>query len=281
MFLSENLDRRYLCDYEKAVLIEAIHKSTRKTYEEIAGCIGKSKAFVSQHIAMLHLFSETLGSEDERKRVLSFTTERHARILTKISDPEDRWNTAKFFCKANLGAREAERYCAKSERSDSDKSQSHRDAIKSLIVDFISGVSGKNIPTLFDTISSRHFSMFPSFPPFSIMDRDAAKKYFFDILAEVDAFEEIVNNLDIRVCGRIAYVTMFVQYDIGSKRKMIKAGTRATIILENEDGKWKIVHGHWSSADPKQLLAVVDSTENELLIQKGTRLSKSLRTTLR
>ena len=46
--------------------------------------------------AMLHVFSDSVAPRDEQLRVLSLLTENHARILNRIEDAEDRWNTTKL-----------------------------------------------------------------------------------------------------------------------------------------------------------------------------------------
>ncbi|MDA4131166.1 MAG: ParB/RepB/Spo0J family partition protein, partial [Thaumarchaeota archaeon] len=51
----ENVNRKDFSDLEKALLIEKIRNESGNTYTEIAAILGKSAAYVSQHVAMLHL----------------------------------------------------------------------------------------------------------------------------------------------------------------------------------------------------------------------------------
>ena len=103
---SENSDQSDFTDYEKALLLENIHRQTGKSYQEIATMIGRSNAFVSQHVAMLNLFPLGVASEEERIKVLAALTENHARILSNIEDPRDRWNAAKLVVRSKMGVRE-------------------------------------------------------------------------------------------------------------------------------------------------------------------------------
>ena len=63
MAFSENEDRKNFTDYEKALLMEKLHSLSGKTYSEVAEIFGKSPSYVSQHIAMLHLFPRTIAKE--------------------------------------------------------------------------------------------------------------------------------------------------------------------------------------------------------------------------
>jgi ParB/RepB/Spo0J family partition protein len=257
--LSENIDRKDLKDYEQALLIERIHKATGKTYDEIGSLIGRSKAFVSQHIAMLHLFPESVASEEERTRVLSRITERHARVLVKVSDNMERWSMAKLVVTANLGVRELERHYArfgtpqKTEKSTVDVGE-----VRAVIDCFETGIRTKNLGQILDSISSRNFSMFPHLPPFCKLDSSKAQDHFCEFLSKSDRVQYHIKDLNVRIRGALAYATLLIEYSVRVVGKVAGTKTRVTLIFEKENESWKIVHGHWSSAHPEELLEMLD-----------------------
>ena len=257
MAFSENADREDFTDYEKALILEKIHLLGNKTYAEVAKIVGRSAAFVSQHVAMLHLFPENVADEDERLRVLCRLTERHARILSKIDDNEDRWDSAKFAVSAGLGVRELQKFCSSGRRMIRKHRDNEKAEIRDLILSMARGLSSNDLRPSFDLMSENHFTMFSRFPPFERMDRESAKEHIFEVVHTMENFEEQVRDLDIRIFGNFAYATMYVHHNLMLSGRTIATKARATMIFAKED-RWKLLHEHWSAADPANILDLLE-----------------------
>ncbi|MBS7606062.1 ParB/RepB/Spo0J family partition protein [Candidatus Bathyarchaeota archaeon] len=81
--LIENIQRENLSDYEMAKRLKEFKEKTGFTEEQIGALIGKTKFWVSHHLAMLKL--EGKLSRDNLERL----DERHARVI--LSQPEEIW----------------------------------------------------------------------------------------------------------------------------------------------------------------------------------------------
>lgn len=90
--LVENIQREELSDYEKALVFELLNQKHGMTYAQIGEAVGKSKQYVSNHIAMLSLLND-MKSETDRakiKEVIAKISEHHARILLQVKDAKKR-----------------------------------------------------------------------------------------------------------------------------------------------------------------------------------------------
>ncbi len=253
---SENEDRKDFSDFEKSFLLEKLHVLSGKSYSELAEMLGKSPSYVSQHVAMLHLFPETIAPEDEIGTVMQQLTEKHARILSRIEDTRERWTTAKLVIKANMGVRELERMVANSAKraSESSKPSSHA-RIKEIIRAYIDGINSRDVQSCAHAMSS-HFSKFSHFPPFSKLDSSTAKEHLFRTLHDLKAYEVTIESIDLRISGNTAYAIMTLRNQYGSSTRTVTGRTRLTIILEKESDDWKIVHEHCSTASPLEFLSL-------------------------
>src|SRR5579863_231289 len=173
---SENAERKDFSDYEKATLLEKLHQLTGKSYLEIARMIGKSPAYVSQHVAMLHLFPKSIDSDEERKRVLYRLGEKQARALTKVYDTRERWNLAKLAVEQDIAPNELEKICNRTRlRRQRDAGTLNPSAsIQRIIQSMLDGFNSKDVRSFSEAICSTQFSLFSSFPPFVEMDHDTA-----------------------------------------------------------------------------------------------------------
>ncbi|MDG6907256.1 MAG: ParB/RepB/Spo0J family partition protein, partial [Nitrososphaerota archaeon] len=107
----ENIQREDLSDYEKALTFRVLHDKYHMTYSAIGDATGKSKQFVSNHIAMLSLLNG-LNDEEDRKKAISILlslTEHHVRVLLQVKDPEKRLALAKYAEDNRLNVRQLER----------------------------------------------------------------------------------------------------------------------------------------------------------------------------
>jgi ParB family chromosome partitioning protein len=259
----ENASRKDFSDYEKALLIERIRNETGKTYTEIAAMLGKSVAYVSQRVAMLHLFSKSVASQAEMLRVLSALTEKHARALTKIEDPQDHWNTAKLCIKANMGVRELDRICNRSDRrKESAHSYHHVKEIQTIVQRMIEGFNSKDLSPFFSLVSEKRFTNFPLFPPFEKVDGEQAKEHFCSALGQIDKLEESIQDSEVRVVGKFAYAILQIKSRLVIAGRHISTRSRATLLFEREGDAWKLVHAHWSSPIAPQLPELVVSSRN-------------------
>lgn len=250
--LSENIDRKDLSDYEKALVLEKIHRRTGKTYAEVAKLVGKSPGFVSLHVAMLHLFPDSLGPDGEKRRVLSALTEKHARTLAKIEDSDERWDTAKLTISAGLSVRELERICSRSAAAKEERSRGNdREEIEALIYSGMKSLNSKDIHRFIETTSSKNFTLFSRFPPFDMMCEDEAKDHLFRIFKQIEELKVTIKRLDIRIFSKSALATLQVNHEFRIFGKNTSTKTRVTIVLTKE-AEWKIVHEHWSSANPRE-----------------------------
>lgn len=107
--LIENLERKDLSDYEKAVLFETLHTRFEKTYEEIGKMIGKTKQYVANHAAMLRLFDDDTLEEPGARDILHYLSEHHARILLRLGEPKDRLAYARLVVEEGLCVRETDK----------------------------------------------------------------------------------------------------------------------------------------------------------------------------
>ncbi len=258
MAFSENIDRKDFSDYEKALVLHKLNALKGKTIDEIAALVNKSPSYVSQHISMLRLFPDGVGEPEEVTGLLQLLSERHARALAKIDDPEERFSTAKFAVKASLGVRELEKICNRSPKGKiRTTAQMNENEIRTIIADMMAGLNSKDLSQFFRHISKRYFTMFSRFPPFNKMRREEAMDYLSNILRQISSYRVKIEDLDIKIFQNFAYATFYELHRIGILSKVVKTRTRATVIFAKEDGTWKIVHEHWSSANPSELLGSI------------------------
>jgi ParB/RepB/Spo0J family partition protein len=259
--ITENIDRKDFCDYEKALLFRELWQKSGKSYAEIGQLVGRSSAYISQHLSMLRLFSDNVASKEEIERVLLSLTERHCRCLLKIENELERWNNARFAVNAKMAPRELERYCA---RFPNRSSPLHdpKEHIRKLITNALTRQNSKDLGPLFETLSSRDSGIFLSrWPPLRIMDTKSYKEHVINFHHGVDSFKEAIEDMYIRILGKMAYVVVLSNCDISmANHRKIEAKIRITFILEREK-EWKIVHGHWSSGTPDHLPSPFENEE--------------------
>lgn len=103
--LVENLQRRDLHYLEEAEAIAAFLRRTGLTQEETAARLGMSAPALANKLRLLRL-------DDNCRAVLTRAglSERHARCLLRLEDPEERLAAAKHFAAAHLSVAQAEQY---------------------------------------------------------------------------------------------------------------------------------------------------------------------------
>lgn len=265
MAFSENEHRRDFSDYEKALLIKRLQASTGKNYLEISRIIKKSPAYVYQHNSMLDAFSEAPVSREERARVLQALSEKHVRMLLRIPDSEERWNTAKLAVNAHFGVRELERYCSKFHRGkirglpmrEKEKLE------KRITSDFMSFNSGAGHAMLSGMQISKDFILFSMFPPFynnsyltndQTYDAEKGMMHMHLVLQNLTSYKVKILDMRIRSVRDFAYAALRLKHEFSVYGRMFEVCSRATIIFEKIDGEWKMVHEHASSLDPELII---------------------------
>jgi ParB family transcriptional regulator, chromosome partitioning protein len=245
MTLVENEDREDFTDYERALLIERIRSVTKRSYMDVAALIGKSPAFVSQHVAMLHLFPESIASPEEIKKVLCALTEGHARALLKVEDTQERWASAKLAVKANLSVRELEKHCKGIVEKKGERSMQRKEIV-SIISKIIAGLNSKDLTPLYQARFKHGFSLFSRFPPFDKLKDQDANEHIFKALTHMNLFRITLRDIDLICRKGTAIAIMNLTYEIGMNSKVVSTITRATLVFLKEEGRWGIIHEHWS-----------------------------------
>lgn len=267
MAFSENVDRTDFTDYEKATVLKRLHEITGYNYNQIASSIGKSPAYVSQHVAMLNLFPENIGTVRERDTILNELTENHCRILARIPDPKERWSTAKLVVHSHLGVRELQRFCSatgkrealsqsttltrKDEREE-DEREWDTVELRKIVTDIITGLNSRDIRPFVKSIDTKHFFMFPGFSMTTVIGPDTLSDYLSEILRNATKFKLLSPRyVDVRFTGSLAYVAVVLREEVAASFTTAETVARVTFIFEKlEERVWKMVHVHWSLASP-------------------------------
>lgn len=105
--LTENLQRRDLHFLEEAAALSAYLRKTGETQEELAAKLGRSASALANKLRLLKLSPGCV-----REILEGGLSERHARALLAISDPEAQAAAAKHIRERQLSVAQAERYLA-------------------------------------------------------------------------------------------------------------------------------------------------------------------------
>ena len=105
--LVENLQRKDLDFWEEALALRRLQEDFALSQEELARRLGKSQSAIANKLRLLKLPQEVLSSLRD-----AGCTERHARALLAVSDPEAQAAAAKHIRERQLSVAQAERYLA-------------------------------------------------------------------------------------------------------------------------------------------------------------------------
>ena len=105
--LTENLQRRDLHFLEEAAALSAYLQKTGETQEELAAKLGRSPSALANKLRLLKLSPDCL-----REILAGGLSERHARALLAVPDPEAQAAAAKHIRERQLSVAQAERYLA-------------------------------------------------------------------------------------------------------------------------------------------------------------------------
>lgn len=103
--LIENIQRKDLHYFEEAAAIAAYLRQSGVTQEEAAALLGRSPSALANKLRLLRL------SPDCRKLLVeNGLSERHARALLRLDDPEERLSALRHIIRAGLNVAQAEQY---------------------------------------------------------------------------------------------------------------------------------------------------------------------------
>ena len=260
--LAENIDRKDFTDYEIGLVVRRMKDQFNKTLAEIAVMIGKSIAYVSEHIQLTHLFDSVQKSSEQICSVLQNISIRQSRIFLREPNPETRFRLAQFCLTEGLGEQEMNRLVGHPRPGDHPKegleqfsgrnSKRYADEfqIRQLLVQCIDGLNNRDVRPQFGLRDPKSFSMFDDFPPFGLLDFDDAAKHLCDYYKRFDDFHLDYDSLQIKVVGNAAYAVFFVTYRLRMNGKPAVGRSRTTFVFSKVDGKWQSIHEHWSPYYP-------------------------------
>lgn len=260
MALIENLERKDFTAYEKARIFYRLNTEFNRSYEEIARIIGRSKAYVAQHIAMLDLFTEEQKKDPEVIRLLQSLTERQARILLRLKDPEERLAMARIIVNENLCVREVEKLVgrprAETKVEDKRKTKTRRgvsevEKIKRKVLDLFEWIEHRNLQPLIALRLEKEFTAFDDFPPYTLRDYKSSLIYNFDLIGSWKGeFKMRCKDLKVKVFGDTAVATFYIHYDVVYHGRPFKSVSRVTFVFLKRNDNWYIIHEHWSPLRP-------------------------------
>lgn len=261
--LTENLERNDYSDYEQSLLVKRLHEDFKKTEDEIASMIGKSKSYVSQHITMTSLFDGSSIDKTKASELLQHLTERQARILARLKDPLERFQLAKVCIDEMLCLKEMERLIGHPR----DTSISHdgtrykhrehvaksEDQIMEIIQKYLAGLGHRDIRPVMAHRMQKLFSLFDDFPPADLFDYASAADHHATIIRQTQYLDMAYDSMKIYVFGDFALATFFVIYRILSDGRRLALKSRVTMNFVMKNNDWFIIHEHWSPFDNQGL----------------------------
>jgi ketosteroid isomerase-like protein len=135
--------------------------------------------------------------------------------------------------------------------------------IRSLIVSrFVRGLNSRSIFELSKIRSRSDFTMFDDVPPLDLLDFEESQRHDNDLFNSVDTRDFQIRDLRIQTFGRTAVATFHCTYMITVKEANGVLKSRVTLVLEMRAGRWKVVHEHWSQADPVEVLDKMQGLKN-------------------
>jgi ParB family transcriptional regulator, chromosome partitioning protein len=254
--LVENIDRRDFTDYEIGLALRRMKEDFNKSLEEVAEAIGRSVAYVSEHIKLTHLFDSDQRVSAEVSTVLQKISIRQSRILLREPDVDSRFRLAQFCLAEGLGEQEMNklvghprpRTIAKDRMEQPNRSSSKNDdiIIKQMIRECIEGLNNKDVRPQFGIRDPKSFSMFDDFPPFGLLNFDAAAEHLCSCYKRFEEIHLDYDSLQVKVVGNTAYAVFFVTYRLRFDGRGAVGRSRATFVFSKVDGKWQAIHEHWS-----------------------------------
>lgn len=257
--LIENLERDSYSDYEQGLIFRTLNIQFHMSFDTIAGKIGRSKSYVSQHISMIRLFDSPKISKDEAEVVLQRISEREARVLFRIPDPVDRFQTAKLALKEDLGLRELERFVGHP-KVGADDLMERREGwrkireenliqLKAIINQWFESFNSRDLEHIFTLWDRRNFSRYDSYSKVHLLDYDQSAKKMITRVARCEFAKMSFEDLKIKLFPNFAYATFNVENQVRVSGNETRLHSRVTFIFEKFKEGWEIVHEHWTKLD--------------------------------
>jgi ketosteroid isomerase-like protein len=109
----------------------------------------------------------------------------------------------------------------------------------------------------FTTLARLHaqdarFSKFSDTPPLRRLTADEAQMHEELAFASLSDFHYHIRDLKVDVLGDLAVATFYLDYggvlvnNYTFEGRTLEVQNRATVVLERHDGKWRILHEHFS-----------------------------------
>jgi ParB family chromosome partitioning protein len=295
--LVENLSRKDLSDYEKAVSIKRLHCEFLMSYERIGELLGYSKSHVCEYVSMLELFDEaTLLKNSWLRGALQSISEHHARVLRKVEDTQTRISLLRLVIDEGLSVRDLQRIIQKlSGLFGVSKRSKDRIIDESISMEQKTGEATCSDETVreiedvirakftlpregdFDTYATLYhrgnFSALSSFfPSLGFVEKDKAikvqKDWFYSIAPKLSC---TLRDIRTHLLGQVAIVTLIVDYEGKIGTEIIRRSSCGTIVLVRTSRSWKIVHEHYSKMRKKLHLSNVKTSINPIPEARQTR----------
>ncbi len=175
--LVENVSREGFSDFEKAKLFDKLKKEYSWTNQKLAGSLGKSVTYVTQHLLMLKLLADDpaeVESDEELSKIMHSITEHHARILARLPNFRERKEAARLVVLAKLGVRETDRLVFRSltnqTKNSSKLAGKKKMELNAIIEKFVRAYESKSFMEAAKLRHESKFSLFDDIPPFERLD---------------------------------------------------------------------------------------------------------------
>jgi ParB family chromosome partitioning protein len=268
--LVENLERRDLSDYEKAVTFKRMREELGKSNEEIGELVGLSKGHISNYLTMTRIVDDAQLSRDpELKTALYAISEHHARYLNRIEDSEMRAKTLRLVVSQNLSVRDLQRmvqhlrswFKTEEDLKVSTASPARASEMRVLgnprdleeIQNVLSCEFKLPKEKDFQKFAEMHafddgFSIYSAFFPWQRMESSDAfikeKDWFYFLGPHLNSR---IRDIRVRFFNDTALATLYVDQKGKLDGKTVTKILRGTVLLVTTCKGWKIVHEHWSN----------------------------------
>jgi ParB family chromosome partitioning protein len=126
--------------------------------------------------------------------------------------------------------------------------------IRGVIDRYVKSFNSLDISGLREIRSEMDFSMFDDFPPFTLFGYDDSIRHDESLFRTTDERNFQIEDLHVHLFGNnnLAIATFFSTDRIRTKDSLYELRSRVSFVLERNGIDWKIVHEHWSQANPNE-----------------------------
>jgi len=118
-------------------------------------------------------------------------------------------------------------------------------AVKALLVQRLDGIKRKNAETIQGLVDKEKYTKFDDWAPFQLQNSQALRREAeaFQVLKE---YEYETSDWRIDIFDDAAVASFMIAYRGTIRNSRFNIRSRVSAFLVNKDGKWKLVHEHWS-----------------------------------